>query len=90
MRLCEVPGCGNELVQRPREPNVRFAERRYCCKECGYIGRKLTNANWASAKAPASWDDVQFPSYTIKPSITKLDRPATHVSYHSSATWAAV
>lgn len=91
-KLCLI--CQTPLVQRPREPNMRFALRDSCGRSHAAMIRRRqflgTMPKIEEAPKPKSpWDDVVFP--TIDPGdggLIKMPRPETHVQYVSSAAWA--
>jgi hypothetical protein len=49
MRTC--PGCGEELVRRPKERPHEFERRRSCLRpECSRIARSLGGKGWPSRR----------------------------------------
>jgi hypothetical protein len=87
--------CGATLIQRAREPNVRFAERQGCGRShAAMIGkRRVMEMKIEAVTLDAEWGiAIQFPA-SADPGdggFIKLRRDATHVHYETSASWGAI
>lgn len=77
------------------EPARDRAKTETCCLSHGqklstYRRQQNLEASMAEAKAQEvdPWAAVAFPSFTMKPTVGKVSRIATHVPAVSSASWA--